>query len=751
MKKLIALILALAMIAAVVPAIAADVEDQASNELGGKYYCITNVATGRSLAPLCYGKENNTKLTLYPQVENVLKKNKDYQWRLGKMGDGVYNISNASSGKSVDVPAASKEAGVQTILYTTNGNSNQQWKFEEVEEGVYTISAVHSSLYLDGSSSRIVQAEKNDSDYQKWTLTYVGDSMLTSVLDSEGFSLLSEEEQDGFKRYMFGNLPACYSVANSAESYLTENDYEKAEPSLQAEMLKTVMSYTAYGQVTGDKLDQTSANYKIVNEYVDNDYDIWRGSKEKCWIYEVEMDGDAEGVIHKFKMVSNEENSEMVERMIEALGSFPYAVRRYVTTLVWKWGDTANNYNGGGNTIWARLNWKPSKNSVIQTLAHELGHILDSNQLEDMMIWSWAEAKDAVPVSSYGSSNQAEDLAETHRLYWTTLGKDTESAVEEVYPNRLKVLKGLLYRADKTHFAEFEEYEQFILDIKAEIDSYGNSETASKLDMSKYYTIADEKSGLVWTVENASTENQAKVVLEEYTGADNQKFSVETFGGLVRIYNKNSTLPIQLHTSAMVVKPLTQYGGTWAVEDKLELIPTENGYTLMSKRYNLGVRAVLEGVGDSFKPYVAQDYLGGDSSSWIFTPVEQGAEMKLYNISVDGKYIDGSESLTFTEDAESGAEWILQEVEDGVYTVVNTVSGKSIDISGASDEAGAKLIVYDQTKADNQCFEMEETDGGYLLKMVHSSLYLTLNEDGTITQEERDETKKQVFVFSDVE
>jgi hypothetical protein len=133
------------------------------------------------------------------------------------------------------------------------------------------------------------------------------------------------------------------------------------------------------------------------------------------------------------------------------------------------------------------------------------------------------------------------------------------------------------------------------------------------------------------------------------------------------------------------------------------------------------------------------------------TPVEQGAEMKLYNISVDGKYMDGSESLTFTEDAESGAEWILQEVEDGVYTVVNTVSGKSIDISGASDEAGAKLIVYDQTKADNQCFEMEETDGGYLLKMVHSSLYLTLNEDGTITQEERDETKKQVFVFSDVE
>lgn len=748
MKKVLALIVALTMILSVIPVFAADTDGEAAAELGGRYYAITNLATGKSLAPLCYGEENGTKLTTYVQVENLLLVNPDFQWRLGKMGEGIYTISNASSGKSVDVPSASKTAGAATIIYTTSGNSNQQWKFEEVESGVYTISAVHSGLYLDASGSRVVQAEKTDSDYQKWTLTYVGDSQLTSVLDSEGYNLLSETEKDGFKRYMFGSLPACYTVANIAESYLTGNDYNNASPEAQAAMLKTVMSYTAYGQVTGDKLDQTSAEYKIVNEYVDDNYDIWRGAREKCWIYEVEMEGDVEGVVHKFTMVSNEENSEMVERMIEALGAFPYAVRQYVHTLIWKWGDNANNYNGGGNTIWARLNWKPSKTQVMQTLAHELGHILDTNQLEDMMIWSRAEAMDAVPVSSYGSSNQAEDLAELHRLYWTTLGKETESAVAEVYPNRLAVLKGLLYRADNEHFAEFAEYEQVIEDIKAQINSCGNTETASELDMSMYYSIIDEESGLAWTIENASTDNQAKVVLEEYTGADNQKFSVENFGGLVRFYNKNSSLPIQLDTSAMVGKALTQYGGEWAVEDKFELEKSGDGYILESKRYGLLVNAVTVGVEDNFTPFVGQDYI---PSVWKIEPVEQGAEISLYNISVSDLYLDGENGFTLTEEAASGAVWILEETEDGIYSVANTASGKSIDINGGSTEAGAKLIVYDRTQSDNQCFEMEETEGGYLLKMVHSGLYLTYNEDGSITQEERDEAKAQVFVFTEIE
>ncbi len=712
-----------------------------TGDLGGMYYTITNVGTGRLLATVDFSHDDSAALTTVNAPES-----NDVYWRLGKMGDGIYNISNMASGKSIDVPSASKDAGTALIVYSTNGGGNQQWEFKEVTPGVYELRVQHSGLYMDASGDAIVQADHTGSDFQKWTVNVKGESLLKSVINSEGFKLLSPAEQDGFRRYMFGGLPACYTVANSAESYLTENGFAAASPELQASMLKTVMAYTAYFQVSGDKADQSCAPYKIVSTSVDENYDIWRGAREKCWLYEVEMDGDVPGTIHKFTMVSNEENSDMVEKMIEALGAFPYAIRQYVHRLIWKNGDNANNYNGGGDTIWARLNWKPNKSQVIQTLAHELGHILDTNQLEDMRIWEWAEAMDAIPVSGYGSNNQAEDLAEMHRLYLTTLDKDTETAVPQVYPNRLKVLKGLLYRADKVHFAQFAEDEKFILDIKAKIDAYGDVETALELDMGQYYSITDPKSGLSWTVENASTENQARVVLEPYTGADNQKFSVENFGGLVKFTNKNSGIPIQLHTSALCGKELTQYGGEWAVDDRFRLIKADGGYKLMCQRYNLGVDAMTVGVGDDFKPYVCQN---ADSAVWEIKPVEKAAEIEYYTIGVDGtgKHINNTDDgLVVTDDRAKATSWMLVQVGDA-YTIVDTASGKAIDISGGNTEAGGQLITWTLSKNDNQCFYREESGNGYLLKMKHSNLYLTYNDDGTITQEQRDSSKRQVFTF----
>ena len=712
-------------------------------EIGNKYYVITNVGTGKKLAAVDFNRENNAQLVT---VECEI--NEDVTWRLGKMGEMTFNLSNAASGKSIDVPAASQEVGKNLIMYTSNGNSNQSWIFKEVEDGVYTIKVKHSNLYMDASGDVLVQAEKSDSDYQKWTLEYGKDSMLTKVVESEGFKLIAPILQDGFKRYMFGNLPACYTVANNAESYFIANDFENASPQLQAEMIKTVSSYTAYGQVTGDKANRESAPYEIVSVTVDENYDIWRGSHEKVWIHSVKMEGDVEGQVHEFVMVTNEEGSGMIKKMIEGLGAFPYAVRQYVKRVIWKKGDNANNYNGGGDTIWARLNFEPSANAVIQTFAHELGHILDTNQLEDMRIWSWAEAMDAVPVSSYGSSNQAEDLAEMHRLYWTTLDKDTEAAVGEVYPNRLKVLKGLLYRADSIYYADFKEYEDFILSIKADIDAYGNVETAKELSLDKYYKITDVESGLVWAIENSSMDNTAKLILEEYTGADNQLFYIENAGGLVKFYNKNSDIPVQLHTSAMYNKPLTQYGGTWAVDERLELEKADGGYKMYSKRYTLGVTAVTVGVGEDFVPYVGQDAV---SDVWAIEAVAHREGMERYTITVNEKYLTGNPfGFVDSEDGDNTT-WMLMAVGEDTFTIVNMGTGKAIDISGGNAQAGAKLITYDLSKNDNQLFYMEEAEGGFMLKMKHSELYLTVNEDGTITQEEKDDKKVQVFAFNIVE
>ena len=718
----------------------ATVTSLVKEEIGNKYYVVTNVGTGKKLAAVDFNKDNNAQLTTV-ESEN----NDDVTWRLGKMGDMKFNLSNAGSGKSIDVPSASKEVGKVLITYTSNGGNNQCWNFEEVEEGVYMLRVDHSGLYMDASGDALVQAEKTDSDYQKWTIEYVKDSMLAKVTQSEGFKLVSAAVQDGFKRYMFGSIPASFAVANKAESYFIENNFENAEPEVQAAMIKTVCAYTAYGQVTGDKKDRESAEYEIVEITVDENYDIWRGSREKVWIHHVEMKGDVEGQLHKFVMVSNEENSGMVKKMVEGLGCFPFAVRQHVRRLIWRKGDNANNYNGGGDTIWARLNFEPSAIAVINTLAHELGHVLDQKTIGDNRVWTWAEAMDAIPVSGYGSSNQAEDLAETHRLYWTTFGKDTQNAVEEIYPHRIKVLKGLLYRADNVYYADFKVYDDYIKEIKAKIDSFGNEETAKQLSLDKYYSIKDKETNLAWTIEK--DDNGARIILTEYTGADEQLFYVENFAGVVRIFNKKTDIPVQLHRSSMSGKDVIQYGGTWSVDDRFRLVEKDGGYELYCNRYNLGVAVEPAGVQEDFVPYLGQE---AESDVWVFEVAGDREGVKRYEITAGGKYLAGN-PFGFV-DAKDGdnTTWMLMKVGE-TFTIVSMGTGKAIDISGGNTDAGAKLITYDLSKNDNQLFYMEEVKGGYNLKMKHSELYLTVNELGTITQEEKDDAKAQVFVFDIIE
>ncbi len=95
------------------------------NEIGNKYYIITNVGTGKALATVGLSKDNSAALTTLDNEDTD-----DFAWRLGKMGTDTYNISNAASGKSVDVPSANMDAGQALIIYSSNGNNNQKWVFE---------------------------------------------------------------------------------------------------------------------------------------------------------------------------------------------------------------------------------------------------------------------------------------------------------------------------------------------------------------------------------------------------------------------------------------------------------------------------------------------------------------------------------------------------------------------------------------------------------------------------------------------
>ena len=555
-------------------------------EIAGKYYKIINVKTKKALMPKDKSNQNSAQIVVADIEDTPFQ-----SIRIAKTSDNYYSLFVKGSGKALDVPGASRDAGKDIIQYDSNNNLNQKWIFTEVEDGIYTIQAAHSGLYLDASEDVVRQREKDNSDYQKWTIEYVEDSVLVKVLSSEGFKALPQQLQRGFETYMFSKLPISITVANRAEVYLASNDYFNQDIEKQQYLIIDTLSFTATGQIGGQPLVKLQPKYEIVSKTFDPEYDIWRGHRMPCWLYEVVMEGDVEGQVHKFTFISNEEDSPVVEKGIRAIGVFPYAIRQYIKKLYWKAGDTANSYNGGGDSIWIRLNYEPSEDAIINTFAHELGHVLDDKTCPSFDTWLWAAALDAVPISSYGSSNQDEDLAEFNRLFLFNLGRDTESEVEKVYPYRSMVLKGMLYRADNVYFAHYKEYSDKLEEFYQMVKSFGQDSNPSLVEKDAVYKIVDTKTGKVMTVENGSTDNNVRIILADYTGDDSQHFSFETVGKFVKIINKKSGSPLQLNTSAMCGKPMVQYGGTWSMNEQFAIYGEGNKVTFTSKFYNLSIHA----------------------------------------------------------------------------------------------------------------------------------------------------------------
>ncbi len=703
-----------------------------STPLYGNYYRIVNKATGQVIASEGYDTENMGKMVTVPADES----NKNQVYRLVRADDTYGYFVNMLSGRSLDVPDAVTDPGTQLIQYTYYSNPQQKMELIPDGDGYYTISPSHCSLCLADVDGVLVQTDA-EGDNTKWALEYVSDSILSSVEKSAGYALLSDNRQRAVSGYFFSDLWISNQAANNAELVLAKADYESLSAEEQAALLEDCLNYEASYQVGGTLPYDTVAEYTIVSKTYEESYDIWRGHKCPCWIYEVEMAGDVEGQVHKFTFVSNEEDVPMVERSIEAIGRIPYAIRQYVHKLYWKAGDTANSFNGGGNEIWIRLNWEPeSSMTVASTLCHELGHILDSNVLPNSDVWSYAESLDGCPISGYGATNQAEDLAEFNKLYLMSLGTDTFDDLQKTYPNRFAVLSGMLYRADPEYFADREPYEKTITDIEEILSHRADGSAASVLDDTRYYVLKDKATGKVATVPDASLDNEVALTLEDYTGADNQLFGIENYGDTVRFFVKHSGSSIQLDDSGLADKTVNQYGGTWAIDDRWAVFEKDGGYILSSVRYDLSM--ANDGVN------VTQNK---NATVWLLEDAGENTSNYNYTISANGLYLSSDEEGSVTA-SEEKALWKLKSLEDGTYRIASAADGSVIDILDLSEEPGAAAILWSVTGEDNQMFVKEDSENGAMFKCVHSNLYLTVNDDGSVTQEEKDGSKIQTFTVS---
>ncbi len=733
MKKILSAAVAAAMLMSASPAViyAADsvpaVQIQAQTAIDpfdSAYSVIVNAATLRAIAVENSGTENLDKIVTVDVPADIDNFYDSMVWRVSPIGGDMYCAVNKNSGRSLDVPDALKDDGVQLIQYSYNGNAQQKMTFEKSGEA-YTIKPSHADTYLADQDGKLVQISDKTASEAQWVLLPIEESIMRRVAETPGYALLADEQKRAFDNYFFSKMDMSRSVRNSAETLLANNDYLTLSAEAQKELLITALTYTASGQVVGDVVNETPAKYTIVKAEQVPDYDIWRGSRTTCWVYDVEMDGDVEGQVHKFQFISNEADKDapMVTKAIEAIGVFPYALRQHVHKLYWKSGDTANSYNGGGNEIWIRLTWEPTRQQISQTLSHELGHVLEQNMLQDPDVWSLAERLDATPISSYGSSNETEDLAEFSRTYWTNLGKDTFDELEKVYPNRLKIFKGLLYRADKEYFANYAEYEKFIDELTAQARAAGSDSDNSGLDEKKLYKIVDPVTDRAFTVRDNSTDNDVPLTLEQFTWKPGQIFSIEKYGNMIKIISNNSGKPIQLDDSALSGKTLAQYGGTWAIDEKFAVYENDGLFRLMAPRYQLYAAPFNNNVGQTIEAY-----------GWKFVEIGDSDVMT-------AKIRTGSNALTSGESVEQvtavpdGSTWKISPAEEkGTVKIINTETGLSLDILDSSTDEGAALITYDYYGSANQLFVLEETVGGTKIKNVNSGLYLNVEKDGSVTQ-----------------
>ncbi|MGM9550758.1 MAG: RICIN domain-containing protein [Clostridia bacterium] len=544
-----------------------------SDTLSGKYFELVHASTSLYLAVEHANTADGAKVVVAGDAKNT-----NQIWAFTQVGDGYYKIVNRNSGKSMDISAFSTLPGVEVTQYTSNGGDNQLVKAILNDDGTYTFTFKHSSLALTATERYTTQEELTGDDTQKFTLIYKGETSMGSLKQSDGYKALDSVTKERFDSFVYTTLPFGARVYTAVEDKLITTDYFNLSEEEQVDVLKDCLNITVYGQVDFGEIlpDKEKAKYEIVDTVYEESYDVWRGTMLPVWKYSVKMEGDVEGQVHEWTMISTVEDSPIVTDAINALARFPYAIRRHIKRLIYR-QDSANSYNGGGDTIWIRLTWVPNEKQIAHTLAHELGHVLDSNLTSESALWNRARENDMISMSSYGNSNREEDLAEFSRMYnLLRTDEDSLTELEKVYPNRFQAYAALLYTSDPIYYEKYQPY-------------YENAMAFDDDNNEAFYcTISIPGTNLVLTAKDASNKGSV-LTFEENTGDDNQIWRMREWQGRNVLCNKASGYAVNVPgNSTESGKNLIVWNGGKGDNELMTITNIDDDrYTLVFKHSNL--------------------------------------------------------------------------------------------------------------------------------------------------------------------
>ncbi len=416
----------------------------------GMYYGMEVVSTGK------FVRGNNGKLTAdYSSASDT-----SAMFLPRDMGDGSHGFVCKSSNNRMTTTSTLGEALTSSAYVMTN--NTQHWVMEKSENysdtnKTYYLKHIDSGNYvgLSGTNLALVaSANKKEIRF----VPVEGESLLYKVAQTDAYNLLTSAQRERFESVyesVAGDVFGRYGGTSEwtprirmdnlfteiLSGTLTEAEQlKKLEEFVTASSNGYIYDGQASYQTISTSIPGTEGLYWEQDAGTAGSYDFWRetylnGMLYKYTIYKA--DGTAEQTINLY--VEDQSTAQTnAATFREVLLNIPYEFRQHLTTVKIR-NDGANYYNGGGGTLYIRINWTPDANSMRSTVVHELGHIVDQacGTWSNGSGWASAKAADMYSASGYANSSNAEDFAEFARMYFAAYGNpDMQKGLQIIMPER---------------------------------------------------------------------------------------------------------------------------------------------------------------------------------------------------------------------------------------------------------------------------------------------------------------------------
>ena len=683
-------------------------------------------------------KENCEKVQLSGKTKG---KNKSQEIKVTSVGNGYYTLTFEHSLKVLDVPAASKDSGINLQQYTGNNTIAQKWIIKETNDGYYYIISGCSGLYVDipagqaYENAMIQLYEGNETDAQKFSFTKVeelktdkiedGTYYIASALNENKVVSINDGKYENFANvHLWENKNKEYQKFDikynqSADSYIITAVHSNKSLDVSyggQENCTNVAQYQTHkGETEQWVLKQTKDGYyNIISRCNYLNLDIACGdSSNGANIQMYEGNGTK---AQKFKFIKAEKNKE--NRTIED-GIYTIGTKLNDNKALQIESDSISN--NARAKFERRLNI-PNKKQIfeIKYLGNGYYEIIQQKSLKALEV-SAGKQENGTPIIQNSvdseSTLQQWTIKDTGDGYFYIISRcnglyiDIPAGNVEENPT-IQMYEGNGTNAQKFSFTKVEE-------LKTDRIENGTYYIASALNESKVVSISDGK-----------YENFANVHIWENQKKEYQKFDIE--------YNKESDTYIitAVHSNKSLD---VSYGGqenctnvaqyTTNKSDYAEqwvLKQTEDGYYNIISKCNL----------------LNLDISCGDSSN--------GANIQMYED-------NGTKAQKFkfvkAEKNES------TKIEDGIYNIIaKSNENKVLQIENNSISNNAKAKFENRLNVVNktQAFEISYLNNGYYkIKQYKSQKVLEVREgkhtNGTaIVQNQQDnEATIQQWIIKD--